>query len=284
MPPSSSSSQRERNGVLPPPPVPAAAGIDASDVAKRPLSIYGSRKASLSLHIIVVGCGLGGLAAAFCLTQAGHRVTIIESSPVIGDVGAGIQLSPNCSRLLRRWGLGKHLDEIGVKPECIALRRYDTGETIGLTKLGEAVEREYGAPYYHIHRADFHKLLYDLVASRVTILLGSPVTGCDPGPVSPSVTLKSGKVVTGDLIIGADGVKSFVQQVVSGKPNPAEPTGNAVYRAIIPASLLMQDPELCELIEHPRMYSWMGPRRHMVAYPIVRRFYSHGFRRGMLTT
>jgi len=273
MSPSSSSalpSKRERSNTPPSPRVLAARGLDASDVAKRPLSIYGSRKATLALDIIVVGCGLGGLAAAFCLTQAGHRVTIIESSSVIGDIGAGIQVSPNCSRLLRRWGLGKHLDEIAVKPECLTFRRYDTGETVGLTKLGEVTEREYGAPYYHIHRADFHKLLYDLVAPHVTILLGSPVIGCDADPVLPSVTLKSGKVVRGDLVIGADGVKSSIQQVVSGKSSPAEPTGDAVYRAVIPASLLMQDPELRELIEHPQMAGWMGPRKHMMAYLIVR--------------
>jgi len=268
--PSTLPSERGWNNTLPLPPVPAARGVDASDVAKRLLSIYGSRKASLTLDVIVVGCGLGGLAAAFCLIQAGHRVTIIESSSVIGDIGAGIQVSPNCSRLLRRWGLGKHLDKIAVKPECLALRRYDTGETIGLTKWGDVMERDYGAPYYHIHRADFHKLLYDLVAPHVTILLGSLVVECDPGPVSPSVTLKSGKVVRGDLIVGADGVKSFIQQVVSGKPSPAEPTGDAAYRAIIPASLLMQDPELRELIEHPQMAGWMAPRRHLMAYPIVR--------------
>ena len=252
--------------------MPAARGVDASDVAKRPLSIYGSRRASLTLDVIVVGCGLGGLAAAFCLTQAGHRVTIIESSSAIGDIGAGIQVSPNCSRLLRRWGLGEHLDKVAVKPECLALRRYDTGETIGLTKWGDVMERDYGAPYYHIHRADFHKLLYDLVVPHVTILLDSLVVGCDPGPVSPSVTLKSGKVVRGDLIVGADGVKSFIQQVVSGRPSPAEPTGDAAYRAIVPASLLMQDPELRELIEHPQMAGWMAPRRHLMAYPIVRWF------------
>ena len=265
-------SERERSNTSLLPPAPPASGVDASDIAKRPLSVYGSRKASLTLDIIVVGCGLGGLAAAFCLTQAGHRVTIIESSSVIGDIGAGIQVSPNCSRLLRRWGLGKHLEEIAVKPECLTLRRYDTGETIGLTRWGEVMEREYGAPYYHIHRADFHKLLYDLVAPRVTILLGSPVTECDPGPVAPSVTLKSGKVVRGDLIVGADGVKSFIQQVVSGGPNPAEPTGDAAYRAIVPASLMMEDPELREFIEHPEMAGWMAPRRHMMGYPIVRRF------------
>jgi len=251
-------------------PAPAARGVDASDVAATPQSLYGSRKASLILDIIVVGCGLGGLGAAFCLTQAGHRVTIIESSSVIGEVGAGIQVSPNSSRLLRRWGLAKHLDDIAVKPEGIAFRRYATGERVGFTKWGELIEKEYGAPYYHIHRADFHKLLYDLVAQHVTIMLGSTITGCDPDPVSPSVTLASGKVMRADLIIGADGVKSYIQQVVSGKPIPADPTGDAAYRAIIPASLMMQDPELREFIEHPQMTGWMAPGRHLMAYPIVR--------------
>ena len=287
MSPSSSStlpSERGRNTTPSPPPVPTARGVDASDATKRPPSIYGSRKASLILDIIVVGCGLGGLAAAFCLTQAGHRVTIVESSSVIGEIGAGIQVTPNCSRLLRRWGLGKQLDEIAVKPEFLTLMRYDTGEIIGLTKLGEVMEREYGAPYYHIHRADFHKLLHDLVAPHVTILLGSPVTGCDPNSVSPSVTLKSGKVVRGDLIVGADGVKSFIQQVVSGKQNPAEPAGEAVYRAVIPASLLMRDPELREFVERPQMAGWMGPRRHMIAYLIVHRFAFQTCCQSILTT
>jgi len=262
MSPPSSSTLRNTSS---PPPVPA---VDASS----PQSIYGSQRASLTLDIIVVGCGLGGLVAAFCLAQAGHRVTIIESSPVIGDIGAGIVVGPNSSRLFHRWGLGKHLDDIAVKPECVTLRRYNTGERIGITKWGEVMEREYDAPNYHIHRADLHKLLYDFVAPHVTILLGSPVTGCDPHPVSPSVTLKSGKVVRGDLIVGADGIKSFIQQVVSGKQNPAEPTGDAAYRAIIPASLLMQDPELHELIEPPQMTCWIAPRRHMVTYLIVRQF------------
>lgn len=198
--------------------------------------------------------------------QAGHRVTIVESSPQIGEVGAGIQVSPNSSRLLRRWGLGKHLDEIAVKPEAICFRRYNTGERVGYTKWGEVMERDYGSPYYHIHRANFHKLLYDLVAPHVTILLDSTVVGCDPE--APSITLKSGKVLKADLIVGADGVKSYIQQVVSGKPIRAEPTGDAAYRATIPASLMMQDPELREFIEHPEMTAWMAPGRHLMAYPI----------------
>jgi salicylate hydroxylase len=172
-------------------PVPAATGVDAPDPAREPQSIYGSRKASLILDIIVVGCGLGGLAAAFCLSQAGHRVTIVESAPKIAEVGAGIQVSPNSSRLLRRWGLGKHLEEIAVRPEAISFRRYNTGERVGLTRWGEMMEKDYGSPYYHIHRANFHKLLYDLVAPHVTILLDSTVVGSDPGPRAPSDPEKS---------------------------------------------------------------------------------------------
>ena len=263
-------SDPERNKGRSPAPVPATRGVDASDPPRKPPSLYGTRKASLTLDVVVVGCGLGGLGAAFCLTQAGHRVTIIEASPVVGEVGAGIQVSPNSSRLLRRWGLGKHLDDVAVQPEAIAFRRYNTGELVGFTRWEGVMEREYGAPYYHIHRADFHKLLYDLVAPHVTILLGSAVVGCDPGPVSPSVTLDSGKVIRADLIIGADGVKSYIQRVVSGKPIPAEPTGDAAYRATIPASLMMQDPELRGFIEHPQMVGWMAPRRHLMTYPIVR--------------
>ena len=248
--------------------------VDASDMAIKPRSIYWPRRAFIALDTIVVGCGLGGLGAAFCLTQAGHRVTIVESSPTIGEVGAGIQVSPNSSRLLRRWGLGKHLDDIAVKPEGIAFRRYNTGERVGFTKWGEVMERDYGSPYYHIHRANFHKLLYDLVAPRVTLLLDSAVVACDPGPAAPSVTLKSGRVMKADLIVGADGVKSFMQQVVSGQPNRAEPTGDAAYRATVPAALMMQDPELREFIDHPQMTAWMAPGRHLMAYPIVRPFFS----------
>ena len=136
----------------------------------------------------------------------------------------------------------------------MAFERYSTGERLGFMKLGEGLEREYGAPYCDMHRADLHKLLYDLVATHITIR----VIGYDPDPVSPLVTLKSGEVVRADLIIGADGVKSHIQQVVSGKPHPAELTGDAVYRVTVPASLMTQDPELCEFVVHPQMTASLG--------------------------
>jgi salicylate hydroxylase len=167
------------------------------------MPLYGHRKASLRLHILIVGCGLGGLAAAHTLVHAGHRVTMLESAPAIGEVGAGIQVSPNVTRLLHRWGLEEKLAQIAVRPEAIVFRRYDTGERVGYTRWGDAIVREFGVPYYHIHRADFHSLLYDLVKDRVEIRLNSTVVGVDPD--APSVKLQTGEVVRGDVLIGADG-------------------------------------------------------------------------------
>lgn len=224
------------------------------------------QKAPLQLHILVVGCGLGGLAAAHCLVQAGHRITLLEAAPAIGEVGAGIQVSPNVSRLLFRWGLRDALTKLAVEPEAIVLRRYSTGERIGYTRLGRHMDPS-SEPYYNIHRADFHKLLYDLVAPHITLRLNAAVVSVDPD--APSVMLASGEVVHGDLIVGADGIKSYIQQVVLGHANPARATGDAVYRAVIPTEFMLTDPDLRSFVDKPEMNVWMGPRRHVVGYNIV---------------
>ncbi|KZT03048.1 FAD/NAD(P)-binding domain-containing protein [Laetiporus sulphureus 93-53] len=224
-----------------------------------------SQKAPLQLHVLIVGCGLGGLAAAHCIAQAGHKVTLFESAPAIGEVGAGIQVSPNITRLLIRWGLGEKLAQIAVKPDALVFRRYSTGERVAYTRWGEKMDA-FGAPYYHIHRADFHKLLYELAIPSMTLRLNSTVVACDP--VAPSLTLASGETVYGDLVIGADGVKSFIQQVVLGRVNPAQATGDAAYRALIPTSLMMEDPDLRPFVDVPEMTGWMGLGRHVMAYNV----------------
>ncbi|TDL21438.1 FAD/NAD(P)-binding domain-containing protein [Rickenella mellea] len=236
------------------------------DFSSTNLQLFNGRKATHSLDIVIVGCGLGGLAAAFTLGHAGHRVTVLESAPAIGEIGAGIQVTPNLSRLLVRWGLGEVLKKIAVKPEAIALRRYNSGELVGWTQWGDKMERDHGSPYYHIHRADFHRLLLSLASPFMSLQLSSTVGSVNPSV--PSLTLSSGAVIPCDLIVGCDGVKSLIREVVLGEPVKATPTGDAAYRAIIPTEKMMKDSDLRELVEKQEMTGWMGPNRHIMAYCI----------------
>ncbi|KZO90144.1 FAD/NAD(P)-binding domain-containing protein [Calocera viscosa TUFC12733] len=228
------------------------------------ITLYGGRISSCPIDITVVGCGLGGLAAAYALSKAGHRVTILEAAPAIGEVGAGIQVTSNVSKLLIRWGLRKQLESLGVVPAGFCFRRWENGEMIGYTSF-EHMFHDYGTHYYHLHRADFHRMLYDLaVDANVKIRLNSTVVTIDP--YVPSCALQSGEVVKSDLIIGADGVKSMIREVVVGHEDKPVPTGDAAYRALLPTDLLLKDPELAPFVNEPQMTIWMGPKRHIVAY------------------
>lgn len=123
------------------------------------------------------------------------------------------------------------------------------------------MERDYGAPYYHIHRADFHRLLLDLAAPVSTLRLNCTVDSVNPSAPRPSVTLTTGEVISADLIVGADGVKSMVREVVIGAPTKATPTGDAAYRAVIPTDKMLEDPDLRPFVEKPEMTGWMGPQK-----------------------
>ena len=160
----------------------------------------------------------------------------------------------------------------------------DTGERVGWTKLGKTMDERYGAPYYHIHvcspfselvacsilgrkRADFHSMLLTLASPFMTLRLNSKVITVDP--LCPSVTLESGERITADLVIGADGIKSTVRETVVGRPDKPVPTGDAAYRAIIPTSEMLKDPDLKDLVDFPEMTRWIGPHKHIVAYCLV---------------
>lgn len=229
-------------------------------------SIRVGRKAALSLHIVIVGCGIGGLAAAHCLGRVGHQITLLEQAPAIGEVGAGIQVTPNVSRLLKRWGAGDHLDKLGVRPLGFSFRRYENGEEVGWSALGDQMIKDHGAPYYHLHRAELHRVLSDLALPYATLRLNSRVVSLDPS--TATLILQTGEVITADLIIAADGVRSMIREVVIGGPDKPMPTGDAAYRAVIPTTEMAKDPDLKPFLDTPQMNGWMGPKKHAMMYKI----------------
>ena len=161
--------------------------------------------AKTHFNVLVVGAGLGGLALAYVLGKSGHKVTVVEAAPTIGEVGAGINCMPNLARVLTRWGLDPVLRRHTMSLTRVDLRRWETGEFLGAATVMPEVEKRHGASQYSVHRADIHKALMDDVQnlSNTEIRANSMVVGVDFE--KPSVTLQDGTVTTADIIVGADG-------------------------------------------------------------------------------
>lgn len=230
-------------------------------------------KAKKSISVVIVGGGIGGLSAAFCLASSGHSITVLESASAFDEVevGAGVRLTPNCARILIRWGFGDELRRLGLEPSVVQLFRYN-GEILVDKSLSNA---EYVQPWYDIHRGDLHQMLFRTVSLLPNVILrpNSEVTSCNFGQNDREiiVTLKSGEHLACELVVGADGVRSIIRQSVLGLPDQPQKTGEAVYRAVIPTTVLKKHHELRDLVEIPGLRSWLGPGRHIVAYPILER-------------
>ena len=159
----------------------------------------------VSLNILVIGAGLGGLTVAVALAVRGHRVTVLEQAPYLTEVGADIQIPPNSSRILHDLGLAPYLVETAVEPESMTFHRWENGAPIARTKLVPDFRQRFHAPYYVIHRADFHQALYKrAIELGITLKLNQKVTSYNPD--APSVTLENGTIVEADLIVAADGM------------------------------------------------------------------------------
>ncbi|KAI0376737.1 salicylate hydroxylase [Hypomontagnella monticulosa] len=222
-------------------------------------------QAKRSLNVLVVGAGLGGLAAGLALQTDGHKVRIIDAAPEFAEAGAGIRVPPNSSRLLLRWGVDLEKMKKSVSKRYHFVRWQD-GSTMVKLPFDNIVET-HGAPYYLVHRADLHEAL--LTAARragVEVLNQKRVVSYDFD--APSATTQSGEVYTADLVIGADGIKSIARPLLTGQPDIPRDTGDVAYRILIPGEKLLADPELADLITDPCTTSWCGPDAHLVGYPI----------------
>jgi salicylate hydroxylase len=211
--------------------------------------------------ILIAGAGIGGLTAGASLLKAGHDVTIFEQAPELSEVGAGLQLSANATHVLHHLGLGPALAEVGVRPGAYVFRLHDTGEEIQRFALSDEHEKLHGAPYYQVHRADVHSLLAAKVVElkRDAIRLNCRVVGFEESAHGVKLGLADGTIAAGDLLVGADGLKSVICQQIAGNV-PATYTGDAAWRITVPIERLPQN-----FMEQVMMV-WMGPGRHVVAY------------------
>lgn len=215
------------------------------------------------LSCIIVGAGLGGLAAALGLTKADHKVTVLEQAPQLGEVGAGIQIPPNSSRILIEWGIRDLLEPYCMAPANIFFRSYKDGHILSQQPLNPYTTEKYGYPYWHVHRADFHRVLVEAVKREdVPILLGKRVRTVDTD--NNSVVTEDGSTYSADLIIGADGLKSMTRSLFATAE--AYNTGQMAYRMLIKSENLRTCPELKELFAQPNLNFWLGPKMHCVVY------------------
>ncbi|TKA61854.1 hypothetical protein B0A49_11351 [Cryomyces minteri] len=216
-------------------------------------------------HVAIIGAGLGGLAAAIGISRAGHKVTIIEQAAVLGEIGAGIQIPPNSSRILKRWGLLPKVEEVSVRPREFVLRSYRDGAVLSKQNMVPYAVEKYGVPYLHVHRADYHKILVDEAQrSGVQIQLGSTVTSIDFE--KPSVFIRDKPEFEVDIVIGADGLKSRCREKLLGKPDPPKLTGDLAYRIVVSREDMLKHENLVDLAENPAINYWMGPEAHAVCY------------------
>ena len=213
-------------------------------------------------RVLIAGGGIGGLTAAAALLQRGIDVELYEQAPELKEVGAGVQLAANGTRVLYALGVGEELRGLSCEAQGKEIRHWRTGETWKLFDLGPVSIERYGFPYFTVYRPD----LLDVLARAVrrvkpdAIRLGSRCVGFEQDPDGVTLKLNNG-AVRGDALIGADGVHSCVRQALFGADRP-QFTGVIAWRGIVPMERLPR--HMARMVGS----NWVGPGGHIVHYPL----------------
>lgn len=214
-------------------------------------------------HVLIAGAGIGGLTAALSLLQRGFDVDIYEQATELKEVGLGLQIGANGTRVLHALGLEAPLKEIGCEPSGKIVRLWNGDLTRKVIDLGQSSIERYGARYYTVLRSEFHGMLVAAVEREKphALHLNSYCTGCDQSETRAALHLKNGERVSGDVLIGADGVHSCIREGLFG---PGEPqyTGIIAWRGLVPTAGLSSG-----IVRSGGVF-WVGPRAHVIHYPV----------------
>ena len=231
----------------------------------------------LQSDLLIVGAGIGGLSAAMALCRSpwltidrgpmkhgspSPAIVVLERAAELAELGAGLQIGPNASRLLTAWGLGPRLDACAVRPEQLQVRDAQDGRILGVLRLGSEVRRRYGADYLTMHRADLHgALLQALEAEPVQLKTGTSVQSVLPGVDFMEVVTDSGQRLRSAALLACDGLWSQTRGQLLGD-DAARASGHRAYRA----TLNCRDVPMASRVS--QVCVWLGPHMHAVAYPV----------------
>ena len=213
--------------------------------------------------VVIAGGGIGGLSAALALAKQGIPTHVLERRPQFSEAGAGIQLGPNATRLLRAIGVAEALEPSVARPDALSVHDGVSGSDLARFPLGAWIAHRHGAPYWTVHRQDLHAALLDTARNDplIKIETGAAVTGFVDDESGIAVAAAGGRTLHGRALIAADGLWSNLRTQITAT-GPLEPAGKCAYRGVIeraqmPAGLSADD-----------VHIWLSPGAHVVHYPV----------------
>ncbi len=216
----------------------------------------------MARRLLIAGGGIGGLAAALAAARAGWQVQVLEQAAAFSEVGAGVQLGPNATRVLRDLGRLDVVRHAACVPQRLVARDARRGHVLGTLPLGSDFEARYGAPYLTVHRADLHAaLLQGVQELPIGLHPDCPLVAVQDTAEGVRVLTAGGRALDGEALVGADGLWSLVRGsvVTDGAPLPSD---HVAYRALIPMDRLPAAWQAQEVT------AWLGPHLHAVTYPV----------------